>query len=80
MESAPLEVPEGGELPELTPDLRLKSRLEQEVLFQLDLSLEQAARIRTILERCSKDLPFAEVQIRGLLTEEQNRQWESIAP
>ena len=51
-----------------------------EVLFRLDLSLEQSDRIRTILERCSKDLPFAEEQIRGLLTEEQNRRWQSIAP
>ena len=37
-------------------------------------------RIRTILDRCSKDLSFAEKQIRGLLTEEQNRRWQSIAP
>ena len=63
---------------ESTP--RFKSRLAPEVLFRLDLSLEQSDRIRTILERCSKDLPFAEEQIRGLLTEEQNRQWQAIAP
>jgi hypothetical protein len=63
-----------------TPAPRFKSRLAPEVLFRLDLSLEQSDRIRTILERCSKDLPFAEEQIRGLLTEEQNRRWQSIAP
>lgn len=65
---------------ESVPTTRLKSRLDPEVLFRLELSLEQAARIRTILDRCSKDLPFAEAQIRGLLTEEQRRQWKSIAP
>jgi len=65
---------------ESIPDPRLKARLATEVLFDLDLSLDQAARIRTILERCSKDLPFAETQIRGLLTEDQNRRWEEIAP
>lgn len=63
-----------------TPAARLKSRFDPEVLFRLELSLEQAARIRTILERCSKDLPFAEEQIRALLSEEQNRRWQSIAP
>jgi len=62
------------------PDAHLKSRLAPEVLFDLDLSLDQAAHVRTILERCSKDLPFAEAQIRGLLTEDQNRRWEEIAP
>jgi hypothetical protein len=65
---------------ELTPATRLKRRLSPKVLFRLELSLDQAARIRTILNRCSKDLPFAESQIRGLLSEEQNREWESIAP
>ena len=71
----------GGELPgESTPAPQFKSRLAPEVLFRLDLSLEQSDRIRTILERCSKDLPFAEEQIHGLLTEEQNRRWQSIAP
>jgi len=59
---------------------RLKLRLTPEVLFQLQLSLDQAERIRTILNHCSKDLPFAETQIRGLLTEEQNRHWETISP
>jgi hypothetical protein len=63
-----------------TPAPRLKSRFDPEVLFRLELSLEQAARIRTILDRCSKDLPFAEEQIRALLSEEQNRRWQSIAP
>ena len=57
-----------------------KSRLDPEVLYRLELSLEQAAHIRTILDHCSKDLPFAEAQIRDLLTEEQNRRWQSIAP
>lgn len=81
-DSGPLLAPEGrGELPgESTPAPLLKSRLDPEVLFRLELSLEQAARIRTILDRCAKDLPFAEEQIRGLLTEEQNRQWQAIAP
>lgn len=65
---------------ESTPAPRLKSRFDPEVLFRLDLSLEQSARIRTILDRCSKDLPFAEEQIRALLSEEQNRRWQSIAP
>ena len=65
---------------ESMPAPLFKSRLAPEVLFRLDLSLEQSDRIRTILERCSKDLPFAEEQIRGLLTEEQNRRWQSIAP
>lgn len=65
---------------ESTPTTRLKSRLDPKVLYSLGLSLEQAARVRIILDRCSKDLPFAEAQIRGLLTEEQNRQWESFAP
>lgn len=70
-----------SELPsESTPTTRLKSRLDPKVLYRLELNLEQAARVRTILDRCSKDLPFAEAQIRGLLTEEQNRQWESFAP
>ncbi len=80
--SGALQAPQGrGALPvESTSTPRLKSRLDPEVLFRLELSLEQAARIRTILERCSKDLPFAEEQIRGLLTEEQNRRWQSIAP
>ena len=69
------------ELPgESTLAPQFKSRLAPEVLFRLDLSLEQSDRIRTILERCSKDLPFAEEQIHGLLSEEQNRRWQSIAP
>ena len=70
-----------SELPkESTPTTRLRSRLDPKVLYRLELSLEQAARVRTILDRCSKDSPFAEAQIRGLLTEEQDRRWQSIAP
>jgi hypothetical protein len=81
-DSGPVLTPEArGELPsKSTPDPRLKSRLDPAVLFRLELSLDQAAHIRTILDRCAKDHPFAEEQIRGLLTDEQNRQWESIAP
>jgi hypothetical protein len=80
-DSGSLLASEGGELPgESTLTPQIKSRLAPEVLFRLDLSLEQSDRIRTILERCSKDLPFAEEQIHGLLTEEQNRRWQSIAP
>ena len=81
-DSAPLLAPEGrNELPaKSTPAPHLQSRLDPDVLFRLELSLEQAAHVRTILNRCSKDPPFAEEQIRGLLTEEQNRRWESIAP
>ncbi|MCE9528480.1 MAG: hypothetical protein K8R36_20750 [Planctomycetales bacterium] len=63
-----------------TPAARLKSRLSPEVLFRLELSLEQADRIRRILDRNRKNLPAAEEQIRELLTAEQDRQWESIAP
>jgi hypothetical protein len=66
--------------PDKSTPARLKSRFDPEVLFRLDLSLEQASRVRTILDRCSKDLPFAEEQIRALLSEEQNRRWQSIAP
>ena len=77
-DSGPLLASEGHD--ESTPAPQIKSRLAPEVLFRLDLSLEQSDRIRTILERCSMDLPFAEEQIHGLLTEEQNRRWQSIAP
>jgi len=70
-----------SELPSVsTPTARLKSRLTPEVLFRLELSLEQADRIRRILERNRKNLPVAEEQIRELLTSEQDRQWQSIAP
>ena len=63
-----------------TPRLRLKSRLDPEVLYRLELSIEQADRIRTILDRYSKDPSLAEAQVRDLLTEEQNRRWQAIAP
>lgn len=70
-----------GVLPSASPPAaRSKLRLSPEVLFRLELSLEQADRIRRILDRHRKNLPFAEEQIRELLTEEQDRQWQAIAP
>ena len=70
-----------SELPsDSTTAVRLKMRLSPEVLYRLELSLEQAERIRRILVRHRKDLPVAESQIRELLTEDQDRHWQKIVP
>lgn len=66
--------------PESIQFARLQARLSPEVLYRLQLSSDQSRRIRNILNRSSSDLAAAEAGIREVLTEEQDRQWQSLVP
>ena len=60
--------------------LRQQARVSQEVLYRLQLDSEQSRRIRNILSRTAGDLSAAEVEIRSVLTAEQARKWDDLAP
>jgi hypothetical protein len=60
--------------------LRQQARLSAEVLYGLKLDTDQSRRIRTILNRSSGNPASKEEEIRTVLTPEQARQWESLAP
>ena len=60
--------------------VRRQARVSQEVLYRLQLDSDQSRRIRDILSRTSGDPTSAEAEIRSVLTAEQARQWQSLAP
>jgi hypothetical protein len=59
---------------------RQQLRFSAEFLYRLQLSAEQCQRIRNILHRNSSDLAAAEEEIQLILTPEQRRRWQTLAP
>ena len=59
---------------------RQQLRFSAEVLYRLQLKAEQCQHIRNILQRSSGDLAAAEEEIQLILTPEQRRRWQMLAP